>query len=58
MADVVDASKWSEVVQRIKEVADTTGAEFNWKRWPDGKEVVEIRQYYKPEKESKNVKSS
>ena len=51
MADVVgDVGRWNEVVQRFKELSDTTGAEFNLKRFPDGKEVVEARIFYRPGK--------
>ena len=56
MADVVgNVHVWNERVQQFKELANMTDAEFNWKKFPDGKEVVEAQLFYRPAKgEGKN----
>ena len=54
MADVRDAKLWNERVQRFKEFADSVDAEFDWKRFGNGKECCTITQYYRPIREDKN----
>lgn len=51
MADVRELGLWNERVQRFKEFARLVDAEFNFKILENGKECVELRQYYRPRKE-------
>lgn len=48
MPDVVDAAEWNRKVSELKEVADRTGAGFDWKRFPDGKERIVVEQWFNP----------
>jgi hypothetical protein len=51
--DVVDVREWNQQVSEFKNLADKTGAAFDLKRFPDGKERVVIEQWFK-QKETRN----
>ena len=57
MADVRDEKEWRTRVDVVRKLADTMGAEFDHKRFGNGKECVSLTQYYRPIREVENVKS-
>jgi hypothetical protein len=51
--DVVDVAKWNERISSFRDFAHSVGAEFRLRILENGKEVVEVWQYYRPQAKEK-----
>ena len=49
MPDVVDVSYWNRLVSEFKDLADKSGAAFDLKRFPNGKERVVVELWFRPQ---------
>ena len=55
MPDIVgDVAKWHTLISEWRDVADKDGAEFKLERFPDGKEMMMLRLFYRTRKENQN----
>ncbi len=58
MPDIRDVRSWANRKEEFKLFAQGCGAEFLEKVLPDGKELITVRQFFRPvKKENQNVKS-